>query len=181
MGLFLSRTYSQEEDYSRPPENKSKPEKGKWTERLVIGGGAGAQFGNETYISLMPKVGYYFTEKVLAGVGFTYIYNRVNLTNIYGSGGVFETSIYGGSAFGQYFLLENLFAHIEPEFLNYESYNSNTQGTERIWLGSYFIGGGWRQAISKKGFIQIELLYNLNYRENSPYSSPWLPRISFFL
>lgn len=178
----ITLTFSQDEDYSKEPvKTNGSSSTHKILDRMVFGGGAGLQFGSETNISLMPKAGYYFTDNFLAGAGLTYIYYKINFDRIYGYGGTYQTSVYGGSLFGDFFIMDNLFLHAEPEFLNYEMYDYKTGNETRTWVSSYFVGAGYRSKISKKGFVAIMLLYNLNYKENSPYGSPFMPRISFFL
>ena len=179
--MALQKGFSQDEDYSKEPVKKNdKPTFGKFTDRLVFGGGAGFQFGTETNITLMQKAGYYVNDNFLVGAGFTYIYYKVNYDQMYGYGGTFKTSLYGASLFADYFIMENFIVHFEPELLNFEFKDLNTGYTDRSTLSSFFIGAGYRSKISNKGFVELLLLYNLNYKENSPYSSPFVPRISFF-
>ena len=80
----------------------------------------------------------------------------------------------------EYLIYKTAFAHIEYEALNFDYYNVTTSDYERKWVGSFFVGGGFRQAFGKNGYLQLMLLYNLNHQALSPYSSPWVPRISIF-
>lgn len=185
--LAISKLYSQEEDYSRAPDQTKKLSSRNLKDRLVFGGGAGMQFGDETDIMVAPKVGYYLTDKIVVGVGLMYEYYSIDYDRIYGFGGIYSTNVYGGSLFADYFIYKNFFLHLEPELINYQygyytvdANNNYTWETGRMWVGSYFVGGGFRQRLGRKGYVQIMLLYNLNYNSNlSPYPSPWVPSISF--
>jgi hypothetical protein len=177
--LYSQDDYSREKDKPEKPkpEKKKKPSKDNDESKFVFGGGIGLQLGNPIYIELSPKIGYHLTEKTLVGGGITYIYYAEN-TPQYGK---LQTSIYGGSIFGSYEPIDNLFGWVEYELLNNQYYNINGDLT-RKWIASPFIGIGYRQEIGEKSFVQLMLLYNLNYNNEdySPYNGPFVPRISFF-
>ena len=185
LSLFIvgiNQVHAQDNDYSREklkPEKPRDEKKEKATndiwDNFAIGGGLGLQVGSQTYIEISPKVGYHLTQKALVGAGISYIYVSEDL----GVQGKYHTSVYGGSIFSSYEPIENLFGWAEYELLNYEYYDLNNE-IKRKWVNSPFIGIGYRQPISDRGFIQFVFLYNLNYTSDSPYSSPWVPRISIF-
>jgi hypothetical protein len=156
------------QDYS----NSSKSS-GKFTDRLVTGGNLGMQFGTQTMIDLSPMIGYKITDRFVAGIGITYRYYR-SRDLIYNY--VFKTSIYGGSVFARYYVLENLFAHVEYEGLSLETkyfdpyYQAHT--STRFWVGSPMAGVGYRQAIGERASFNIMLLYNFNETMYSPYNNP---------
>jgi hypothetical protein len=180
--IGVNQLYAQDDNYSRQKdkpekpteEKKAKPSDDVW-DNISIGGGLGLQIGSQTYIELSPKIAYQLTKKSLVGAGFTYIYYSEDL----GIRGKLKTSVYGGSIFASYEPVPSLFGWLEYELLNFEYYNNNSE-LKRKWLGSPFVGIGYRQSISEKGFIQFVFLYNLNYSSVSPYSSAWVPRISIF-
>ena len=70
----------------------------------------------------------------------------------------------------------------EFEALNWEYYDFDVNDYRRGWVNSVFVGGSYRQPIGKKGFMELAMLYNLNYQNQkvSPYPSPWVPRVSIF-
>lgn len=84
-------------------------------ERIFVGGGLGLSFGTITFISVSPIVGYNVSPRLSFGLGPSYQYYRDNRATP-----DFSTSIYGGSAFGRYFVLENIFLQSEFEVLNLE-------------------------------------------------------------
>ena len=167
-----------QDDYYRSPDEEPIV---RFKDRLSFGGGAGMQFGNQTIIEVSPKLSVKITDRFYAGIGASYSYYRINLDRIYGSGGLYKTSIYGGSTFLDYLLTKSIVAHFEYESLNFEQYDNVLKEFNRSWVNSVFIGGGYRQYCNDdKSFIQILLLYNLNYQVNSPYTSPLVPRVQVF-
>ena len=181
--LFAVSTvsYSQDESDNQFERDNQQKKKSALMDRIRFGGGAGAQFGAQTYIQATPQITYYITDRLTSGLGITYIYYRYDLDRIYGSGGIYTSSVYGGSAHVNYLLLKSALIHTEYEALNYEYYDRITYNFERRWLGSFFVGGGYRQYFNNdRSYIQILLLYNLNYQPNSLYSSPFVPRINIY-
>lgn len=181
-GFTIFNSFSQDgedEKYARAIENKDK--KANILERLHFGGGAGAQFGSRTYIQIAPQVSYDLSNRFTAGMGLNFTYYRYNLDLIYGHGGIYQSSIYGSNIFLNYRIFQSFLLHTEYEALNYEYYDNSIQTFSRRWLGSFFIGGGYRQYFNNaRSYVELLLLYNLNYQPNSPYSSPLVPRISFY-
>lgn len=156
---------------ARQPLNPTKKDNKFDPSRIVIGGGFGAQFGNITSLQLAPNIGYLFTDNLLAGVTGKYIYYQDKDFN-------YETSMYGGGLFAQYYFLENFIAHAEYELLNLETFNAVNFSEERVNVNSIFVGGGYRSLMGGNSFVSIMLLYNLNDDINSPYTNPIL-RIGF--
>jgi hypothetical protein len=130
------------------------------TDRLYAGGNFGASFGLVTYVEVSPLLGYKITEKLSAGIGFTYSYlsdKRYVPT--------FSTSIYGGRVFGKYMVYQNFFAYSEIEGLNIDKIYS--EGRTNIY--NVYIGGGYQQAIGANSSFGIMLLYNLNQTASAYY------------
>lgn len=128
--------------------------------RIFTGGNFGLQFGTFTFVDVSPLVGYRLTEKIQGGIGITYRYFSDNLNN-------FSTSMYGGSVFARYFILDNLFAHTEYEVLNGEWFYG-----ERFNVTSIFVGGGYSQRLGGTVFANILILWNINESIYSPYQNP---------
>ncbi len=133
-------------------------------QKLYFGGNFGAEFGRVTYVELSPLVGYKFSEKFSAGPGISYIYYRDRDYN-------YSTSVYGVRAFARFFVLENVFAHAEYEALNLgvpDLYGD----LNRQWIGSFLVGGGYKQSVGASGGITMMILWNLNETYYSPYQNP---------
>lgn len=135
--------------------------------KLVIGGSLGGSFGDITYFEIAPRVGYFFKENWLSGVAFKYAYyeERTPFVN-------FESRMYGGGFFTQYFFLRYFVAHAEYEALNVDDFRIDDQ---RTTIHSLFVGGGISSRIgTSNSFFNLLLLYNLNETYNSPYANPYL-------
>ena len=152
------------------------PMKEDFWDKVYFGGNFGLQFGNQTLVDINPLMGYRLTEKLSVGVTATYIYYKV--TDPYNFYPTYSTNIYGGSLFTRYFLLENIFAHVEREVLNLEVPNHFLHRYERQNVFGFYVGGGFRQEIGDRSSLNIMLLYNLNQDRNSPYQNPII-RIGF--
>jgi len=153
----------------------------KFSERLVFGGGFGLQFGNVTLVDLSPTIGYRLSDQLTLGTGLSYKYNRVkdytqdlNTGKWYG----YKSNVFGGSIWGRYYVLQNIFAHAEIEQLqidyNYTSvnYSTPTDIKNSIGVTSVLVGGGYRQPIGGRVFFNILILFNLNETDFSPYNNP---------
>ncbi len=165
----------------RKKEKKERPE---ITKRVYFGGNLGLQFGTITDIMLSPMVGYRFTPRLNAGVGFTYEYYQDNTWTP-----KYTTSLYGPRVFARYLVIASfsnilpvqynggIFFHAEYEALNMDdnyfgTINPTPGEGGRFWMNSWLIGGGLRQPISRTGSINFLLLFYLGDDTYTPYSNP---------
>lgn len=155
----------------------------RFTDRLVFGGGVGLQFGTITLIDVSPVIGYRITPKLESGIGLTYKYYRYK--DFYFDQTTFQrfdlkSNIYGASLYSRYHILENIFAHVEVERLQYNFDNIYYSGglmmrdPTTAYVTGIFVGGGLRQRISAGSYFYILALWNLNDDAMSPYSNPIL-------
>lgn len=159
------------EDNRRPSATKTQKKfDGFKLEDVVVGGSFSAQFGTATLVDISPTAGYKIKENLLVGIGARYIYFQQKFTNF-----TYQTNVYGGGPFAQYFFLENFIAHTEYEYLSLEA---NTTTGERIGIESFLVGGGYRSPIGGNSYAGILLLYNVLDDDNAVYSNPIL-RFSF--
>lgn len=135
-----------------------------FVDRLYTGGNFWGQLGTTTSLEIAPILGYRITEEYSVGVGIKYNYYRIN----YRTGPALSTSIYGGSIFTRYILLDQFIAHAEIETLNVELLNNSS--IERRWVPIALVGAGY----SHNGF-QIMLLYDLINDRNNPYFGTFGP------
>ncbi len=153
--------------------------------RIFTGGSLGLQFGNITLIDVSPMIGYRLTEDIDVGVNLTYKYYNYNDYYKYTDPQTnkiqyfdLKTNILGGGIFGRYHFTENLFAHLEVEYLSfsidkYSIYNNGLiSKKEKVGITSLFVGGGYKQEIGYNSFFTLMILYNLNETTNSPYTNP---------
>lgn len=122
-------------------------------DHLFTGGNFGLQFGTVTLIDVSPVLGYKITPKFNIGLGVTYIHFRDSRYKP-----IFVQNIYGARALARYFVLPNLFAHVEYEGLHsqWEPYKP------AFTIYNFLAGGGYRQAISDHLFLDAMLLWNFN-------------------
>lgn len=165
-------------DSLRNQSAAAEPETGEsadFTSRLVPGGNFGLGFGSQWYIDLSPSLGYQLNKNMVAGAGIIY--------NAYGgtiAGQKVSYQRYGGFGFARHRLYQSFFANCELELLNVpvETYSEET----RKWVFSPLAGASYIMPFGTRGGLQISLLYNLNYNPVwSPYPSPYVWRIGFFL
>ena len=165
-------------------------------DRVSIGGNLGLQFGSVTDINISPEIMIRVVDQFHLGVGFSYDYLQARqyfLNDTSNQFLDFKANVYGGRIFARYYLRElfdnflgNFFAHGEYEYLYYtrpykedpsgaiiDPYgNTYSKGKDVQEVNSLFVGIGYEQPITKKAFMDILLLYNLNESYNSPYSNP---------
>lgn len=157
---------------------------------LFWGGSLWLGLGSYTYFDVNAVFGIQITEKLNFGLSGKYQYynDKRSIT------GNFETSVYGGSVFSQFAIIEDfrnfvkvkghsgIIAHVEYEFLNtgynYIYFNDPDINYDRYWLHNILIGGGYFQEIGRGAKSYIILLWNVNNTVKNPYSYPQL-RIGF--
>ncbi|MBC7384447.1 MAG: hypothetical protein H7296_15880 [Bacteroidia bacterium] len=152
-----------EEEAKKKEQYETQDDKGifnkdKWT----FGGNVGGYFfSGGGFFFAQPLAGYRVTEKTIVGTGITYMYQGINL-----NGKKYSANIYGPVLFVRQQVLNQLFAHIQYQPINYpRGYNS----ADRIWENVLYIGGGYG---GSKG-VYIGALYNILWMENkSFYGSP---------
>lgn len=143
--------------------NQDKPE---LTDRFLVGGGLGLQFGTITFVELSPKIGYRITDHFAAGVGGTYKFFRDRRFDR-----DYSTSMYGGRLFLQHDIYESFFGYGEFEILSYEGYDMSGN-ISQITSENILFGAGYKQWFSRKAYAYLLLLYNINETIETPYSNP---------
>jgi hypothetical protein len=156
-------------------------------DRIFFGGNFGMQFGTITNIEVSPLIGYHITPRLSAGIGTRFEYFK-DKGLIY----PYETTIYGGSVFSRFVVIQNLgeglgiglntglFTQVEYEMLSLEReyFEPPYNGTGRFLVHSVLVGGGIIQPIGRRSAFLLSVLYNLNESARSPYSNPII-RIGF--
>lgn len=137
---------------------------------FFTGGSLGMQFGSVVMIDVSPQIGYFPLEHIAIGAGFTYQYisDRRYSPRL-------DLNVYGGRAFTRLYLpmFESIFAHLEYEYMAYETnIFSMTGDKEWIKMNNFLAGAGYRQRIGGRSAINLMLLWNFNESEYSLYSNP---------
>jgi hypothetical protein len=148
-----------------------------WLDRVVVGGGLSASFGDFASVYISPIVGYKVTDDLLAGIGFTYQY--VSFNDPYNYYQDYKSNLIGGKVFGQYNLFYGLFAHLEYEQLWYDlKFEDGTffAGKEP----ALFPGIGYNLKLGKSAYFQLMAMYNLLWQSDSfIYGNPFQIRMGF--
>jgi hypothetical protein len=151
------------QDSSMVRKNPLKP---RLWDKVYVGGNVGFQFGTVTFAEVSPLIGYQFTKKITAGVGFTYQYYRYKDPTYQ-----LQTNVYGGRVFGRYFFTDYLFGHAEYEYLSLEAFDFVPR--RRVDVESILVGGGYFQRFGAgNSGIYAMLLYNLTESAYTPYTNP---------
>lgn len=181
LGLHFFNLNAQNYPYAtEEKENHRQNDHKSLRDRWYFGGNFNLLFGLNTIIEISPVVGYRITDEFSVGGGIIYNYFRRQVTPQYGVSG----TGYGSRAFARYDLRTNLLSgatiapYVEYEALNYTFRDNLGVTIPRRWYGSLFAGAGLIQPIGK-GSINIFLLYNLMWQENSIYPTPFVYRIGF--
>ena len=140
--------------------------------RVFFGGSVGASFGDATYLSLSPLIGYRVNDRLSVGGSLIYRYRSDDRF-----GRDLSTNDYGASVFARYTVVGPFFVQGELEQLSYE-YIRPDLTTARTDATSFFAGGGVSHALSRNVNLYATALYNFSYgsQSPSPYSSPWVLR-----
>jgi len=142
--------------------------------RWYVGGSLGFSFGSVTSISIMPELAYALTEDFFVGGGLRYSYFQDN--NVVP---VYKFTIWGGKIFLRYYILDNIFAHIEAERLYFQDpFYSSPTGDDWIFRDYFYGGGGYRKWMGSNSYMTLELLFDLTNNDYSFGSNPFF-RIGF--
>jgi hypothetical protein len=143
-------------------------------DRIFFGGDFALGFGDFTFIRIAPILGYNVNSKFQIGGGPSYQYMKWKTytpTQVFTN----ETSIYGGSLFGRYFIFDSFYLQSSLEILNLKAINPsiNDEGVfywPRTTIPVWFVGGGFVQRSGRGGFM-IGAFYDLIQDPNSPYGN----------
>lgn len=144
-------------------------ETNKWT----FGGGLGVGFGSNSYFNLQvaPRVGYRLTNDLEAGLIGSVSWQTSDF---------YKSTMFGFGPFVNYYFARSFFVsgNLQHFFINYEDkyydFKNNQQET------ALYLGGGYMQQIGNNSFMQIGLMYNILYKENSSvFSGGLIPSVGF--
>ncbi len=167
-----------------PQETSDEPEResSKFWDKVVVGGNFGAQFGNVTAVDISPLIGYRFTPKFTAGVGYTYQFVKYKYPyddpfNLFYD---YKLNVTGGRVYAQQQLFYGLFAHAEYEYLWFKYESLETLETYKSEYPGLFLGGGYNLKIGRNSYLQFLALYNVLWgADNLIYASPFQLRFGF--
>lgn len=133
--------------------------------RTEFGGKLGLQFGSTTLIELSPRVGYWFTNYFVSGVGGSYVYMNDSRQ------GGYKGSLYGVSIYSRLYPTRSLYLQVEYSKMNI-GIPAGGGVVYRIWTEGLLMGGGYVQPISDNTAINFSILWDVIGQQNFPYSNP---------
>lgn len=143
----------------------------KWT----FGGGLGVSFGSNSAfgLSVSPRVGYRLTNDLEVGA--------LGSVSWQGSD-YYKSMIFGVGPFVNYYFARSFYAsaNLQQYFYNYKDkiYDYKANGNET----ALYLGGGYMQQIGNHSYMQIGLMYNVLWKENSSIlSSGLVPSVGFVI
>ncbi len=143
------------------------------TNRWTFGGGIGFGFGSNSYFNLsaVPRVGYMLTNNLEGGVLGSVLWQKSN---------AYSSTMFGIGPFLNYYIARTFFisANYQHYFINYKDkiYDVKANTNEN----ALYLGGGYMQRIGNNSFLQLGLMYNVLWKENSSiFSSGLSPNIGF--
>ncbi len=145
-------------------------------DRFFFGGGVGLAFGDVDWVEVSPLVGFRVTPRLDAGLSLMY---RWRSDDRYEPS--LDTSDYGGTLFGRFRIVPNVFLEADWESINWEYVNSDLS-TDRETTTSILAGGGYYQPLGGRAGLSVSVLYNFSYDEDDPfepYGSPYVFRVGF--
>lgn len=162
--LLISGSILSQVAVGAPPENNNR-----WT----FGGGIGLGFGSNNYFNLSaaPRVGYRLTDDLEGGVLGSVSWQKSN---------AYSSTMFGVGPFLNYYIGRTFFisANYQHYFINYKDklYDFKTNENE----DALYLGGGYMQRIGNNSYLQLGLMYNVLWKENSSiFSSGLVPNIGF--
>lgn len=148
-----------------------------WKNRITYGGNFQALLGNPTMIYLSPTIGYLFTKKFNAGLGFIYNYTSVD----YGVYGKYSQSIYGAHSYARYFVTPSFYLQGQYDKLLQPNWASYYNPDKKIWVDYALVGLGYSQHAGDHVAFNTSLMYNLTPHRLSIYPSRFIIQIGFVI
>jgi hypothetical protein len=178
---IISGQNSKEDQF--PYDQKTSEEKPPFKERVFFGGNFGLMFGTITDIQISPVVGIWLLPRINIAAGPTYRYYKDQFN---------KTAIYGGKAYLQFVLIQDLnsvvplgshtgiFLHIEDELLSLKTsfWKYPPYTSDRFYVNTVLAGAGISQQLGKRASLNFMVLWPLNDSDYEIYNKPEL-RVSF--
>ncbi|MGC8865520.1 MAG: hypothetical protein ACP5O2_07340 [Bacteroidales bacterium] len=133
--------------------------------RTELGGNFGIQFGRLTLIEISPRLGYWFTDYLVGGVGTSLIFMDDDRE------GGFTGSIYSVSIFSRLYPAYNYY--LQGEYVKVNTALPAGGGVVyRIWSEGLLLGVGYVQLLGGNSSLNVSLLWDVIGQKNFPYSNP---------
>ena len=176
----MKRKYGEVKSLTTIPKHRYNSMKGKpFVERLLPGVSLQMQGGTNFLVDINPYVGYCFSDRWVAGLGWNErISSNFNRSQYF----IAEDHIYGVRSFVQFKVASKLTLRLEIEQMNtiIRQPNTTLDNAKRKWAISYLAGIKQDFRISKKVNGNAQILYNLyDPKRESPYADKVQIRVGF--
>jgi hypothetical protein len=150
-----------------------------WKDRIYFGGGGGFNGGTSggvkyISVSVSPVVGYMVAPKFSVGSGVSY--QRTSYPDYN-----FNYVQYGIMPFARYNFNE-LFLTAEYNYINIPVLYRNSSGyssDSRVFRSRMLVGAGYSQSLGGRSRLNAVALYDVLYKANNGFLSPWVFRVFF--
>ena len=185
VGVYAQEVYSSS---GHTGYHKKTKKKGYDPDKLIIGGGLNAGFGNgTTEVGISPIVGYRFFNNFSAGIGVGYQYYKF-ATSDPSSGPQYyisENMVYP-NIWSRYFVYQNIYVTgtLEYDFINakgtaLDNYGNSYSENQNVTNVAFLVGGGFKQSLGGRVSGFMEIMYDVIQGENTPYPKQPIMRIGF--
>ena len=171
--FILSVSFSTFAQTELPTQN-TKP-KSSLKDKLIVGGNFGFGFsGDQIAIEVAPLLAYKLSDRWIAGVSGRYLYSKTRIYYDPVNYFYYKYNIYGGGLLSRYNIYRGLFVEGDFELNNVDALTLTdpinlTYTTQREWIPSLLLGGGYAQPIGQNSSFFLSVLYDVLQNRNSPY------------
>ena len=185
--IFLTLPAWSQEDQRDQQYQQAQANQGQrpaFLDKIFVGGGLGAGFGDYTFVNISPIIGYRVSPQFAIGMRLMYQYTTFDYYDFQEQ----RVKKYNGNDFGiggfaRYMLFGPVFLQAEYEHLSYDALDySGTSSREGF--DSFMAGGGIAQPVGNKASVFLTVMYNFSYENFNtgnvyrvPYNSPWVVRV----
>ncbi|MBI3220507.1 MAG: hypothetical protein HYZ44_13420 [Bacteroidetes bacterium] len=142
----------------------------KLKDRMYFGGGFGLGGGTGYFsVSVNPILGYMITPRFSGGMGISY--QLLSYTDVKPS---ININQYGISPFLRY-NFDQLFAMAEYNLISTNYVNDS----KRYFVDRMLLGLGYSQSLGGRGGLNVVGMYDVLYKANGAFASPWVVRAYF--
>ncbi len=145
-------------------QDENEEERASLKDKIVIDGNLSLQFGTFTLVGGNPQIGYRFTDRIVAGVGYSYYLNSFRAAGVR-----FNDKLHGPTAFGRVLVNESLFIRSDYQNLTYILDNASDAPPETFNRDRLYLGGGYRTPISNRIYATVGVYLDVLDQTATPF------------
>jgi hypothetical protein len=156
--------------YSKRNSSKPASDGSSFMDKMYFSGGGGfgtgtGPYGRYTYYSLLPTVGYRVSQEFL--VGMNIMYSKYSFPDV----GISYDQL-GYAPFARYYF-QQFFVQAEYDRISSATYYDKN----RYYFDRFLLGAGFAQPMGKRSALNVMALYDVLYKPNGVFNSPWVFRV----